>query len=54
MVCGSLIILNFGIDKTYLFNNKQIDKVYFIGYQDKEQLEFKIEIEKILEKVRKV
>ena len=26
-----------GPDKTYLFNNEQIDKIYAVGYQDEEQ-----------------
>lgn len=27
-------------DKVFLFNHEQIEQVYMIGYQDKEQLEF--------------
>lgn len=36
-----------GPDKTFLFNNNQIEKVYSIGYQDEEQFAFKEKIDKV-------
>lgn len=36
-----------GPDKTFLFDNSQIDKIYAIGYQDEEQFEFKTKIDEI-------
>lgn len=29
-----------GSDKNFLFNHDQIDKIYFIGYSDQEQVDF--------------
>ena len=40
------------VDKNYLFNQDQIDKLYFIGYQDDEGLQFKEKADQLLEKVR--
>ena len=36
-----------GPDKTFLFNNSQIDKVFAIGYQDEEQFAFKEKIDQV-------
>ncbi len=36
-----------GPDKTFLFNNNQIEKVYAVGYQDKEQFAFKQKVDKV-------
>ncbi len=36
-----------GPDKTFLFNNNQIEKIYSVGYQDEEQFAFKDKIDKI-------
>lgn len=36
-----------GPDKTFLFNNNQIEKIYSIGYQDEEQFAFKEKIDKV-------
>lgn len=41
-----------GPDQTYLFDAEQIAKVYSIGYQDEEQLEFKAKIDSIRTQVR--
>ena len=39
-------------DKTFLFNGDQIEKIYAIGYQDEEQFEFKVQVDKVLEQYR--
>lgn len=39
-------------DKMFLFNHVQIDKVFALGYQDEEQMEFKAKVDDIMEKVR--
>ena len=36
-------------DKTFLFNNDQIEKVFAVGYQDEEQFNFKVKIDQIRE-----
>ena len=36
-----------GPDKTYLFDSEQIEKIYAVGYQDQEQLEFKAKIDEL-------
>ena len=36
---------------TILFNHDQIDKIYFMGYSDEEDKEFKKNLNKIMEKV---
>jgi len=41
-----------GADKNFLFNHDQIDKLYFIGYQDDEQLNFKEKADKLLSDIR--
>lgn len=42
-----------GADKTFLFNNNQIETVYSLGYQDDEQQEFKKKVEEVMERLRK-
>ena len=42
-----------GADKVFLFNNDQIDKVFFLGLQDQEQMAFKEMAEKALADLRK-
>jgi hypothetical protein len=42
-----------GADKTFLFNNDQIESVYSLGYQDEEQLQFKKKAEEVMERLRK-
>lgn len=37
-------------DKTIMFNNEDIDKIYAMGYQDAEQFNFKAEIDAAMEK----
>lgn len=39
-------------DKMFLFNNDQIDSLYFIGFQDAEQMAFKEKVDQIVEKLR--
>ena len=39
-------------NKNYLFNHDQIDKLYFIGYQDDEQLRFKEKADELMAKIR--
>ena len=41
-----------GADKNFLFNHDQIDKLFFIGYQDDEQLMFKEKADKLIADVR--
>lgn len=41
-----------GADKNFLFNHDQIDKLYFIGYQDDEQLNFKEKADKLINDIR--
>ncbi len=36
-----------GPDKSFLFNNDQIEKVFAIGYQDEEQFAFKTRIDAV-------
>ena len=36
-----------GPDKTFLFNNEQIDKLFALGYQDEEQFAFKQQIDQL-------
>lgn len=31
---------NIDLEHTYIFNHDQIERVYFIGFQDKEELKF--------------
>ncbi len=40
-----------GPDKTFLFNNDQIEKIYSYGYQDEEQFGFKSQIDTIRERL---
>lgn len=42
----------FSADKMFMFDNRQIERVYMLGYQDEEQLEFKARIEAALEEIR--
>lgn len=42
----------FGPDKTFLFNNEQIEKVYFVGFQDEEQFTFKTKVDEIRKEFR--
>lgn len=41
-----------GPDQTYLFDSHQIEKIFFIGYQDQEQMDFKVRIDEALTKIR--
>lgn len=36
-----------GPDKTFLFNNEQIEKIFAVGYQDQEQFHFKEKIDQV-------
>ena len=39
-------------DRTFLFDEDQIDKIYAIGYQDEEQFEFKAQVDAAREQLR--
>ena len=39
-------------DKMFMFNNEQIARVFAIGYQDGEQLEFKTKVDEVIKKLR--
>lgn len=41
-----------GPDKTFLFDSSQIETIFFIGYQDQEQMAFKIRIDNALAEIR--
>ncbi len=41
-----------GPDQTYLFDSHQIEKIFFIGYQDQEQMAFKVRIDEALTEIR--
>jgi len=41
-----------GPDQTYLFDSEQIENIFFIGYQDQEQMAFKIRIDEALTEIR--
>lgn len=36
-----------GPDKTFLFNSDQIEEVFAVGYQDQEQFDFKVKIDRV-------
>ena len=42
-----------GPDKTFLFNGEQIERVYFIGYQDEQGLDYADRITAALQEYRK-
>lgn len=42
-----------GPDKTYLFDSAQIEKIYAVGYQDEEQMSFKVRVDAALEEIRR-
>lgn len=41
-----------GPDQTFLFDSPQIETVFFIGYQDQEQMAFKVRIDEALTEIR--
>ncbi len=41
-----------GPDKTYLFNNEQIERIFAVGYQDEEQFAFKVKADAALADIR--
>lgn len=41
-----------GPDQTFLFDSHQIETIFFIGYQDQEQMAFKIRIDEALAEIR--
>ena len=41
-----------GPDQTFLFDSHQIETVFFIGYQDQEQMAFKVRIDEALMEIR--
>lgn len=40
-------------DKMFMFNNEQIERVYALGYQDEEQIEFKKKVDLAMNDIRK-
>lgn len=42
-----------GPDQTFLFDSYQIEKIYAVGYQDEEQMNFKVRIDNALAEIRK-
>lgn len=40
-------------DKMFMFDNDQIERVYALGYQDEEQIEFKKKADLAIENIRK-
>lgn len=51
--CGCLYPEGYiGADKVFLFNGSQIERIYAIGYQDSEQMEFKKKADEALSKLR--
>ena len=41
-----------GPDQTFLFDSNQIETIFFIGYQDQEQMAFKVRIDEALTEIR--
>jgi hypothetical protein len=41
-----------GADKTYLFNQDQIEHIYSIGYQDEEQKAFKEKVDELCNELK--
>lgn len=41
-------------EKMFLFNHNQISRIYALGYQDEEQMAFKLKAEETINKIRKV
>lgn len=39
-------------DKTCVFNHDQIDKIYYVGYSDNEDKEFKKNLQELVEKIK--
>ena len=39
-------------DRTFLFDENQIEKIYAVGYQDEEQFAFKSQIDAVREELR--
>ncbi len=42
-----------GPDQTFLFDSQQIDKIFAVGYQDEEQMSFKIRVDEALSEIRR-
>lgn len=42
-----------GPDQTFLFDSHQIEKIYAVGYQDEEQMQFKTRVDAALMQVRR-
>ena len=40
-------------DQTFLFDSHQIEKIYAVGYQDEEQMQFKTRVDAALMELRK-
>lgn len=42
-----------GPDQTFLFDSHQIERIYAVGYQDEEQMNFKIRVDEALTEIRR-
>lgn len=42
-----------GPDQTFLFDSHQIERIYAVGYQDEEQMKFKIRVDEALTEIRR-
>lgn len=42
-----------GPEKTFMFNNDQVDRIFALGYQDEEQFAFKVRADAVLEQLRR-
>lgn len=40
-----------GPDKSFLFNEDQVERVFAVGYQDEEQFAFKVKIDQLREEI---
>ncbi len=41
-----------GPDQMFMFNNEQIEQVFAVGYQDQEQMAFKIKVDEAIREIR--
>lgn len=42
-----------GPDQTFLFDSHQIEKIFAVGYQDEEQMNFKTRVDEALSEIRR-
>lgn len=41
-----------GPDRMFMFNNEQIESIFALGYQDQEQMNFKVAVDKAIKELR--